>query len=416
MSNKDFQNGFALGLASGGIVESEGIKLNIAYGETAPEDTSKLWIKANEPANVSVGSDINGVESVANVGYLPSVEYGMSTARVGNKIYLFGGKTSVNFNTTYLNTIRVYDIETNTLTTLETTLPTPCEEMGCASVGTKIYLFGGKYYTGSWYYVNTINVFDTETNTITTLSTTTSTSTNKYYSMGCVANGTKIYLFGGSNQSSIINTINVFDTETEIFTTLSTTLPKPNYSMGCTSVGAKIYLFGGWTNSGGYLNTISVFDVNTNTITTLNTTLPQALHMESCAFIGTKIYLFGGYNGTAQNTIYEFDTETEEVITLEAILPTACYSMGCSAYGNKVYLFGGYGSSALNTINCFSVGFELAHNNLELQTGSNNKFNLINTESAKVKIGVENVYIGNENNEADRVDAYLHNGTEWVQI
>ena len=62
MNNKDFQNGFALGLASGGVVESEGVKLNIAYGENPPEDTSKLWIKANEPNNIKIGSDIEKVE------------------------------------------------------------------------------------------------------------------------------------------------------------------------------------------------------------------------------------------------------------------------------------------------------------------------------------------------------------------
>ena len=139
--------------------------------------------------------------------------------------------------------------------------------------------------------------------------------------------------------------------------------------------------------------------------------------MEACASIGTKIYLFGGYNGTAQNTIYEFDTETETIATLETTLPTPCSEMGCSNYGNKVYLFGGYGSSALNTINCFTLTHELTQGNIEIQSGLlKNKFNLINTENAQVEIGVENVYIGNANNEAELCEAYLHNGTEWVVI
>lgn len=56
----------------GGIVENEGVKLNLAYGATPPEDTSKLWVKANEPTNVKVGSNIDGVESIKIISHLPT--------------------------------------------------------------------------------------------------------------------------------------------------------------------------------------------------------------------------------------------------------------------------------------------------------------------------------------------------------
>ena len=46
----------------------------------------------------------------------------------------------------------------------------------------------------------------------------------------------------------------------------------------------------------------------------------------------------------------------------------------------------------------------------------NNVFKLINTDTAQVEMGVENVYIGNENNEAELCEAYLHNGIEWAVI
>jgi N-acetylneuraminic acid mutarotase len=376
---------------------TSGATFNIAYGETPPEDTSKLWIKANEPANVSVGSDIDGVESVASVGaYLPIACKEMGCARVGNKIYILGG-----YGSSALNTIQVFDIETKTTATLETTLPSTCRCSGCASVGNKIYILGGKG-------LNTINVFDAETETVATLATILPANCQR---SGCVRVGNKIYLFGGVN----LNTIIVFDIETEIVSTLPVTLPNNIYGMACESVGNKIYLFGGYV-TGSKLNTIYEFDIETNRITTLATTLPNRVYNMGCAKVGTKIYLFGGYDGVEYNTIYEFDTETKAITTLAVTLPNACYDVACSSYGNKIYLLGGSGYSLLNTINCFSVGFELAHNNLELQTGSNNKFNLINTDNAQVQIGVENVYVGNENNEAERVDAYLHNGTEWAVI
>jgi N-acetylneuraminic acid mutarotase len=455
MNNIDFQNGVALGLAMGGVVEVEvpakeeqektititenstteilpdenkalskvtvvtnvaggGAEFNIAYGETPPEDTSKLWIKANEPNNVSVGSDIEGVESVASVGYLPTAVYNIGCARVGNKVYLFGG----NSNTTYLNTINVFDTKTETITVLDTTLPSTVGGMGCASVGTKIYMFGG--YGGG--YSPYIWVFDTETETIAKLST---GLPNGARYIVCASVGTKIYLFGGQKASSgFLKTINVFDTETETITTLATTLPTSACSIGCSVVGTKIYLFGGQysTSSSGYLNTINVFDTETNTITTLDTTLPDNTSDMVCGVIGTKIYLIGGcVNAFFTDRVDVFDTQTNTITTLETILPIAtCYMCG-ACNGNKIYLFGGRtsGNNAppTNTINCFTLTHELAQGDIEVQSGLlSNKFNLINTESAKVQIGVENVYVGNENNEAERVDAYLHNGTEWVQI
>ena len=392
---------------------SGGTTLNIAYGETPPEDTSKLWIKANEPNNVSVGSDIDGVGSVANVGSLLNPCDGIGCARVGNIIYLLGG-----FEGGYSNKIYTFDLETETLTALSTTLPTVCYNVDCATVGKKIYLFGGSC-GGSDTYLNTINVFDTETETITTLS---AKLPKRTIDMGCASVGTKIYLFGGMYYNSgyyDLTTINVFDTETETLTTLGVTLPKRNYGMACASVGTKIYLLGGHSRNNGAWTTIDVFDTETQTITTLNTTLPTNWYDMGCSAIGTKIYLFGGYdNRNYLNTIGVFDTETETIEILENTLPIGCQNIGCSAYGNKVYLFGGYDAGIrLNPINCFTLTHELAKGDIEVQSGLlNNKFNLINTESAKVQIGVENVYVGNENNEAERVDAYLHNGTEWVQV
>ena len=242
---------------------TSGATFNIAYGETAPEDTSKLWIKANEPANVSVGSDIDGVKNIAQVGALPTNLYAM----------------------------------------------------GCTAVGTKIYLFGGSY-----------------------------------------------------DKRGVSNAIRVFNTETKELTTLDVTLPTNLYAMGCAAVGTKIYLFGG-------------FPLN--------------------------------------NTIQVFDLLTKTFITLDAILPTTNSNMGCTAVGTDVYLFGGgrYGDTLYSTIQKLSVTHELAQGDIEVQsTWGNNKFNLINTENNKVEIGVENVFIGNTNNEAELCEAYLHNGTEWVVI
>ena len=116
--------------------------------------------------------------------------------------------------------------------------------------------------------------------------------------------GTKVYLFGGNTGSSRLKTINVFDTTSSAITTLSATLPKAAGGIVAAAVGTKVYLFGGY--DGNPLNTINVFDTASNTITTLSATLPKATSGIATAMVDTKVYLFGGYDGGRLNTINVF--------------------------------------------------------------------------------------------------------------
>ena len=128
---------------------SSGASLNIAYGNTAPSDTSKLWIKGNEPEEMTITTQ----QLLSTLSTkLPTAAYGIGTAAVGTKIYLFGGSRTSGS----LNTIQVFDTTNNTISTLPTTLPTAAYGIGTAAVGTKIYLFGGSGSSGR---LNTINVF-----------------------------------------------------------------------------------------------------------------------------------------------------------------------------------------------------------------------------------------------------------------
>ena len=47
-----FALGFNTGKSKGG-----GVELNIAYGDTPPEDTSKLWVKTAEPNGVLISPE-----------------------------------------------------------------------------------------------------------------------------------------------------------------------------------------------------------------------------------------------------------------------------------------------------------------------------------------------------------------------
>lgn len=392
----------AKGVTIAGVEGTHG-GVNIAYGETEPADTSKLWIKGDEPTELlvspeSFGSVGGGVNTLSAT--LPTAAYGMGCAAVGNKIYLFGGQGS-----SVLNTINVFDTTTKTRQTLSVTLPVAMYRIGCAAVGSKIYLFGG--YGGG--YLNAIRVFDTTNNTISTLSVTLPTAT---YGVGCATVGNKIYIFGGGG-NGYLNTINVFDTTNNTITTLSATLPTAAYRICCAVVGDNIYLFGGG-GSADDLNTINVFDTTTNTIQKLSATLPKKTAGGGCAAVGNEIYVFGGASwSTYSNTICAFDTETNTIKTLSATLPDIAYEMGCAAVGDKIYLCGGSGAAKLNTINEFSLPISVTNGSVRVVTsGENNLFRLL----PNLETYIYRVYRINDNSEVEQMDAFIYVDGEWTNI
>ena len=284
---------------------------------------------------------------------LPKALSSMGVAQVGSEVYLFGGKLL----SAWGDTIYKFNTETETVTTLSVKLPKRLYSMGVTQVGGNIYLFGGDD-VGS--VVNTIYKFNTDTETLTRLST---TLPQGMENMGIASVGSNVYLFGGYSSgsgSSYENIIYKFDTETETISTLSVTLPQGLRSMGSASVGNNIYLFGGAASYISNVNTILKFNTETETISELSAILPKELCEMAAAQIGSNVYLFGGNSESYyKNTIYKFNAETETVTTLSATLPKELDEMGAASVGSNVYLFGGYSDSASysNSIYKFKVDF-----------------------------------------------------------
>lgn len=400
------------GLGGGG---SDGeAEFNIAYGNTAPTDTSKLWVKTAEPTAVEVtAKPVFGDKTLeSGISALPTALGAIASAKVGTKVYLFGGSRGE----IYPTEIKVFDTETNTISTLDASIPKGASYIAAAAVGTKIYLFGGFYgYISPDSILSTINVFDTETNTISTLSAKLPSGTGY---IAAAAVGTKIYLFGGYtsftiNKAEYLDRINVFDTETNTISTLDTKLPTAARGIAASAVGDKVYLFGG-SIADGYSSTINVFDTKTYTIKTLTTTLPSTSYNMPAAAVGTKIYLFGGFNGANLSTINEFDTTVNTITTLTTNIPTAASAITASVIGGKIYLFGGFVSGAtLSQINVFIITLPLTANNLLIDaSGSNNLFNLL----PNVELGVNSVYLGNAEGNGELVEAALYKDGVWADI
>lgn len=397
-----------------------GAELNIAYGDTAPEDTSKLWVKTTQPSAVKVASTI---ETVTTDNFditllketLPSTMTAQSHI-VGDKAYLCYGTT-----------VYCYDFTNKVTETFSSVLP--FAPTASAVVGEKIYLIPNKVTISN----GAVSVYDTITNTVTTLAITTD------YQHGPVAVviGTLIYILGGGIYATdaLTNRIQCFDTEAETLTTLDVSLPNTLRWANGIAIEDKIYIFGGNKDgigsgiaSGTLLNTIVCFDTTANTCSNLSATLPTATRYIACASIDNIVYLFGGgVKGTSMygkkiDTICRFNPSNNEIAVLDITLPIALAEVAALSYCGEIFLFGGdSGVDAVtrtDTIYKFTnIATVLAENTMFVQSSDKgDKFNLINTDTAQVEIGVKAVYKGNADGIGEQVEASLHNGTSWVTI
>ncbi len=389
--------------------------LNIAYGEEPPEDTSKLWIKANEPENVIFSRSVEGSNEISEIGNMPDNAYYVGCVPIGEKVYIMGGTDDIN-NVKY---IKFYDTQTGVVTETKTTTIGSNGGYGsaCGAVGTTIYTFSGYMNNyGSNKYARYCFAYDTLTDTRTGGE---DTSVGYRLYMGYCTIGKNIYSFGGSHSNTRYNDVRIYDTEAGTISTLSTKLPFSWGKMGCVAIGENIYLLGGYnyTNQ-NYINLIYRFNILTQSFDNVAVSLPVACSNMGCAAVGSKIYIFGGENADGVlDTILEFDTETETIKTLGNAMPFGCARMGCVAVDENIYLFGGYdGTTAVNTIQKFTLTQQLNQRDILVKTSVKNLFNIINTDNSQVEVGVEGVYVGNENNEAELCEAYLHNGIGWQQI
>lgn len=384
------------GITTGGG-GSGGTELNIHYGDTAPEDTTKLWCKCAEPSSVLVSNAITGTEQLEmEIATLPKKLVSMGIGVVGKKCYVFGGQRTTGTTTA----TGLYDAETNTASSLSTSLPEARKQMAVGVVGEKCYLFGGY---GASDYLSSIRIFDTETETFTSSNVSLPFSGNL---IGVGVIGTKIYLFGGYQSSGKIC---VYDTETDTINTLGTSLGDSDYYANVGVVGTKCYLF--------YGTSVRVFDTVTETLTSLSVTSPVDISEACVGVIGSKMYLIGG----SQNVIYEFDTKTETFTALTTILTSKLVQHGIGVVGSKIYIFGGGSSGAsstfTNTVHEFAIELSLEAGKLLIQSNlTDNIFNILNGDATAVEIGVDGVYLGNSNNEGELVDSFLYQNEAWTQI
>lgn len=409
--------------------------LNIAYGETPPEDTSKLWVKSSKAKSIEIRE-----ETILPImdETLVDARYGAGQAIVGNKLYLLGGggfsdTNADGSNCNATNTILCFDMLDRTCTKLSLKLPFYAYGINCAAIGTDIYIFGGYGNESKWssaMTIKTIYRFDTVEMKFIKLSATMPVG---LCGSGMGVLGSKIYMFGGATHWGTNNTqkyVYCFDVDTQELKALKQ-LSDNRTHIGVVPHNDKLYLLGGFNSYGR--TTVQIYDPETDTYTD-GKALPVSYgNGTGFARIGSKIYLPSGfYPGNSsslaqqmRNTLAVYDLDTQTGYVTDYIFPYKFHYANCGCLNGDIYVLGGtiadddatYGYRNTNTIVKVPTDLPLENQNLWIKVASGYPNIVLDcTESVSVGVNVTKVYLGNPEDIGEPVEAALYKNGEWKPI
>ena len=380
-----------------------GSELNIHYGDTAPEDTSKLWVKTVEPESVEISPDFGYGEAVQTTGIKSGFPTSNITCEDGDYLYVLVSYTVKKYNKKTLEFIsNVATLSTNSVRSILI-----YEEV--------LYFTKSKSKDiNSYWFKNAIGLsaYDLKTKTETELIDFSSHDTGhiKLYN-------NKIYLIGGGYSESYNRDWSYHDaTEIDIYDIslkIRESIPFPYSYQYCGSIviGNEAFVFGGYKNGSEntIYNVISRVNLDTKTVTKCNAVLPIATYNMGVSNLGNYIYLSCGYK-TSQ-IVYRYDTVNDTIEQVNVTLEHARTACATFFNGTELYLLG---SNAI--VDKLQIDVPLSSTKLKIISDwLNNQFAVING-SSKVMIGVNKAFKGDENNKAKEVTAYVHDGVNWHNL
>lgn len=396
---KDVNIGGVVGtLESGG-----GGELNIAYGDVAPEDTSKLWVKTTEPDSVEISPDFGYGEAVQTTGVASGFPTSKITCEDGDYLYVAVGSTVKKYNKKTLEFI-------SNVATLSNTVDNVAIFEGVLYCTVKHYERDGNR---DW---TNVDLYSVDLNTKESMILLQQVN---HYGGSLIIYNNKVYLISGGYEYSynsggwrysysITNAIAVYNISLKTTETIS-------YSYGCwynkcCLIGNNVFVFGGLNRDSSSPNSnIIKVNLDTKTVTKCNAVLPIATYNMGVSNLGNYIYLSGG-NKTSQ-IVYRYDTINDTIEQVNVTLEHARAACATFFNGTELYLLG---SNAI--VDKLQINVPLSSTKLKIISDwLNNQFAVING-SSKVMIGVNKAFKGDENNKAKEVTAYVHDGVNWHDL
>eukprot|EP01095_Lingulamoeba_sp_RSL-Kostka_P017932 TRINITY_DN960_c0_g1_i3.p1 TRINITY_DN960_c0_g1~~TRINITY_DN960_c0_g1_i3.p1 ORF type:complete len:437 (+),score=83.10 TRINITY_DN960_c0_g1_i3:66-1376(+) len=265
---------------------------------------------------------------------------GANSVRMGisNKIMIFGGNK---FNFRLVSEVEIFDTTTNTCTTLCIELNTPRYNAASCYCNNKIYIFGG---VSKKKLLDSIEYYDDKfkkwIESPTTLNSPRDACTVNFYDG-------YVYLIGGEDKYNKLDTIEIYDPFNNVWLDEVYHLNIARaYHTSCI-VDNKLFVIGGINNSGSSLNSMEIFDIKEKKISIgQSLRFPRATH-QSAIYKG-NILVFGGSNRPSLTNpnieIYNLKTRKFKQVhsTINRNLSTS------TIINNNIYMFGGYDSENIH--------------------------------------------------------------------
>lgn len=270
-----------------------------------------------------------------------------ATATLGSKIYVFGGRNA-GLPVSYT---QIYNPATNVWST---GAPMPLATMGPVAVpfGGYIYVIGGQTSTAQSSVVGTVYQYNPTTNTWATKA---SLPTPRA-SPGAVEIAGQIYVAGGnSNVAYWVANLESFDPVANAWTTRASMISGRS-NLSAAAFGQKMIVTAGYSSVGGMNGSSEEYDTTTNTWTSIASS--QHLDWACTGNVRGRLYVLGGglLGGIGVTTSQIFDP-TSNSWSAAAPMPTATLAVIGAVYGGKIYCFGGKsvdpGGSDFNSVQIY---------------------------------------------------------------
>jgi len=332
------------------VLETDVFDFRRYFGEKSSlaNSGSMLWCEPSKPQ-----------------GAVPSRRFKHTATAVGNSILFIGGQET---DTKRFSDVLSYDVEKQTFTALALKGDRVPQFSRHTSVlvGSRVFVFGGFDGFGTNF---DLSIMDTQALTWCNVpkSSMRGSVPASRTNHASASVGSKLFVFGGNNNNEagayqVLDDLHMLDTQTLTWTRPVTTGTKPCARSGhsLTAVGHKLFLFGGgiWNEREGWVQKFN--DVHVLDTRTMNWTKPVCSGVvETSTFpityaIGRFLFVFGGGSKPKHcvtNDLYILDTSAYSwsMPVVEGGPKPQPRDMGtASVVGSNVYFFGGYAGGAVD--------------------------------------------------------------------
>ena len=219
-----------------------------------------------------------------------------------------------------------------------TNLPTARYGPPSAVINNKIYVVSGCCVFGNAR-LNTLEVYDTQTNAWTTKAP---IPTGVYGAAAAGLNG-MLYVAGGQQTSGNIATLQVYNPATDSWS-LKAPMPDASGGVSAAVINSQLYVIGGMDPSNqNEVNHVRRYDPVANSWTS-RAPMPTARVFAGAAAANNRIYVVGGYDGVSPLNMLEVYDANSNTWSTKAPMPTARYGMTVEFLNGRLLAIGGNGA------------------------------------------------------------------------